>query len=135
MRPLKWLLYEIARHPHVQSRLREELAQLAPEPTFDDFVERAPYLDAVLKESLRLHPPMLELTHVAKKDMIVPLAKPLLTGAMEMMIPRGIVIQIPVNLMQADPDIWGADAAEFKPERWLVSAVAEKLQRNLMAFR
>lgn len=56
------------------------------------------------------------------------------------MIPRGTVINIPVNILQTDPEVWGADAAEFKPERWLKmeddkDAGHFDRQRELFAFR
>ena len=60
----KWVLYELARHPEVQARVREEVIASPAEPSYDDLLERVPYLDAVLKECLRFHPAILELTHV-----------------------------------------------------------------------
>ncbi|KAF8588472.1 cytochrome P450 [Ramaria rubella] len=125
-----WILYELARHPEVQARIREEVTASPAEPSYDDLLERVPYLDAVFKECMRLHPPIPELTHVSAKDAIVPLSKPLPgTTDMHMMIPRGTIINIPVNLLQNDTDVWGPDAAEFRPERWL-HAGSDKTERS-----
>jgi Cytochrome P450 len=60
----QWVLYELARHPEIQARVREEVQASPAEPSYDDLLERVPYLGAVLKECLRLHPAIIELTHV-----------------------------------------------------------------------
>ncbi|KAF8477865.1 cytochrome P450 [Gautieria morchelliformis] len=135
-----WILYELAAHPESQARVREEVTASAAEPSYDALLERVPYLDAVLKECLRLHPAIIELTHVSAKDHVVPLSKPLPgTMAREMVIPRGTVINIPVNILDTDPEVWGADAADFRPERWLEMEADKKeghvaRRKELFAF-
>lgn len=52
---IAWALYELARHPDVARRLREELAALGPSPD-PERVVASPYLGAVCDEVLRLHP-------------------------------------------------------------------------------
>jgi cytochrome P450 len=55
---LSFMMHELARHPEVAERLREEGDEVlggAP-PTVDD-LERMPYLEMVLDEVLRLYPP------------------------------------------------------------------------------
>ncbi|KAG2364252.1 cytochrome P450 [Suillus spraguei] len=59
-----------------------------------------PYLDAVVHEILRLHPPFGEFTRVAVTDDVIPLSE----------------TSTAINRSSA---IWGADAKEFKPDRWL----------------
>jgi cytochrome P450 len=44
-------MYELARHPECQDKLREELEAFQREPTYDDFQTTMPYLDACLKET------------------------------------------------------------------------------------
>lgn len=56
------MLYELAIDPKLQDELREELAT-AGDLTFDDMNTSYPLLDAVLKEVLRMHPPILENHH------------------------------------------------------------------------
>ncbi len=48
---IAYAVWELARYPDKQRRLREELSALPGEPTLKDMQERLPYLDAVLKET------------------------------------------------------------------------------------
>jgi cytochrome P450 len=59
------MLYEIAINPGFQAELREEICKV-PDHSFDDLNCRLPLLDAALKETLRLHPPILENHHEVK---------------------------------------------------------------------
>jgi cytochrome P450 len=49
-------------HPDAQERLRQELLQFSSELTYNELwsTSVAPYLDAVVKETLRLHAPVTE---------------------------------------------------------------------------
>jgi cytochrome P450 len=56
---LTFMMYELARHPEVLSRLQEEQDRVlgdAP-PTIDELERKMPYLNMVLDEVLRLYPP------------------------------------------------------------------------------
>ena len=49
-----WCLYALAQRPEVQARLREELLSVSSDtPTMDELYA-LPFLDAVLKETMRL---------------------------------------------------------------------------------
>lgn len=49
---LGFSIWELARHPEAQARLRKELQEFGnAEPSYDDFQNRLPYLDAVLRET------------------------------------------------------------------------------------
>jgi cytochrome P450 len=55
---LSSLMYELARHPEWQERVREECSGVGVEaPGFDE-LGRLPVVDLVVKETLRLHPPL-----------------------------------------------------------------------------
>ena len=57
----QWVLYEVARHPVLQAELREEVS-IAQDSSLD-VLNKFPLLDAVIQETLRLHPAILENHH------------------------------------------------------------------------
>jgi cytochrome P450 len=52
----------LAQNPDVQSKLRAELVTNFPssDPTWDQLTQELPMLDAVVHETLRLHPSIIE---------------------------------------------------------------------------
>ncbi|KAJ7662013.1 cytochrome P450 [Mycena polygramma] len=121
---LKWALVELSMHIEKQDRLRAELASFsATDPSYDELTNGLPYLDSVIRETLRLHPALGESTRVALQDDVLPLAKPVRTasGALIDRLPirKGAVLMTSVHYTNLSKTIWGEDAAEFKPERWL----------------
>ncbi|KAJ6550845.1 cytochrome P450 [Mycena vulgaris] len=122
---LYWALVELSMHPGKQDRLRAELSSFSTtDPSYDDLTSLAlPYLEAVVREALRLHPILSESPRVALEDDVLPLTKPIRTasGALIDKIPirKGTVLTISLHYTNVAKSIWGPDAAEFKPERWL----------------
>ncbi|KAK7038693.1 hypothetical protein VNI00_010577 [Paramarasmius palmivorus] len=117
-------LYLLASNPLVQTRLRKELAAALQENDGDlayDQLMSLPYLEAVCRETLRLHPPLTRLFRTSLQDAVVPLSKPLPNGMTEIHVPAGANIYVSVLNANRNPDIWGEDAMEWKPERWLES--------------
>jgi cytochrome P450 len=55
--------------------------------------------------------------------MLVPLSKPIIgqngEEIKEVVVPRGTNVMISILGSNTDPDLWGTDAREWKPERWL----------------
>ncbi|PPQ63062.1 hypothetical protein CVT24_005917 [Panaeolus cyanescens] len=118
-----WSLYALATHPEVQSKLRAELLAVnVEEPTMDQ-LNNLPYLDAFIREVLRLFPAIASKIRVAMEDDVLPLSQPIKTkdGYMISRIPvrKGQIVNIPIMSLNRAKSIWGEDACEFKPERWL----------------
>ncbi|KAG1814956.1 cytochrome P450 [Suillus variegatus] len=140
----QWALIELSRHPDVQIRLREELLAFGPDPTYDQLKANLPYLDAVVHETLRLHPPVPESTRLAAADDVIPLSEPVRTMSGNMTdsisIAKGTLITIPIGAINRSSTIWGPHAKEFKPDRWLtedgIGGKAKEVQghRHLLTF-
>ena len=71
-----WTLFALAQAPDVQSKLREELLSVENDSPSMDALAALPYLDAVVKESLRLHAPAPMTDRVAMKDDLIPVGTP-----------------------------------------------------------
>ncbi len=104
---LGWAIYELARHPEVLEKLRAELAPLGPD--FDPSLAlRLPYLDAVCKETVRLHPPLAECARVPMT--------PIQVLGQEIAANQPLVISI-VGIHH-DPHLY-PEPYRFLPERFL----------------
>ncbi|KAJ7693587.1 cytochrome P450 [Mycena rosella] len=126
-----WVLYELAMNTTVQEQLRAEILSLPADPSLDELNTQYPILNSVILETLRLHPAILENHHQAAETTSVPLLNPIPGSSVsQLVIPKGTVLLIPVNVLQMDPEIWGHDAHLFRPERW----ENQQCSRNLFAF-
>ena len=71
-----WCLYALSQAPEIQTKLRDELHTLETEtPTMDE-LNSLPYLDAVVRETLRVHAPVPTTIRVAMKDDVIPVSEP-----------------------------------------------------------
>jgi cytochrome P450 family 110 len=61
---LAWALYELGRHPEITTRLRAELDAAGSEPDPSLILTSMPYLDAIVKETIRLHPILSECARI-----------------------------------------------------------------------
>ena len=61
----QWALIELAKNPDMQTKLRAELLEFGADQTYDQLPSNLPYLDAVVHETFRLHPPITEFTRMA----------------------------------------------------------------------
>jgi cytochrome P450 len=112
LRPLTWIWYLLAMHPHVEARLHAELDRVLGErvPSAEDLPQLV-YLRQVLDETMRLYPPLpLMLRSAAAADTVCGRRVPR----------RSIVAVIPWVVhrhrkLWSDPDRFDAD--RFAPER------------------
>ncbi|KIY51555.1 cytochrome P450 [Fistulina hepatica ATCC 64428] len=114
-------LLELARNQEIQAKLRKEL-QAASDVTYNT-LSKLEYLDAVTKEGLRLHPASPRTDRIATEDDVLPQSKPIVTRLGESIssihIKKGQIVQIPSSVLNTNPEVWGPDAHDFKPERWI----------------
>jgi len=126
---LTFALWELAKHHDLQDKLRAEIKEALAsveargdtDLTANDF-ETMPYLVAITKESLRIHPIAVEVSRTPNKDDMLPLTKPIVgtSGRVytELPISKGTPVVISMFGYNLNPDLWGPDAHEFRPERW-----------------
>ena len=107
-------------HPIIQTRLRDEVRQAIPTEALKDdnfsksldlasILESLPLLNAVSSETLRLYPTVPTTIRRAVRPSSV-LSYPIPTGTDFLIVPFA------VNRL---PQLWGSDADQFKPERWI----------------
>nr|BAK09403.1 cytochrome P450 [Postia placenta] len=118
------ILHNLAQYPEVQGKLRAEVTDAFKEGDLPyDKLIQLPYLDAVCRETLRLYPPVTFSTRVPREDSVLPLSKPMIgvDGSVmsEVPVPEGTLIVLGVLGANTNKARWGADALEWKPERWL----------------
>ncbi|PBK72095.1 cytochrome P450 [Armillaria solidipes] len=140
---LTWALIEMCKNVDIQNKLRTELVQFGnTDPTWEQLNSSFPYLDAVVHEALRTHPPVSETTRVAAEDDILPLTTPVVTKSGEtidsIFVAKGTLLTTPIRTLNRSEEIWGPDAKEFKPERWLEDSAPRakeiKGHRHLLTF-
>ncbi|BGP23308.1 hypothetical protein JCM10295v2_002203 [Rhodotorula toruloides] len=129
---LSWVLWEFACHPKKQAHLRAEVRaarkfaqQVGREELNSDELSGLEYLDAVTREILRLEPPLSSTPRVAQKNDVIPLSVPVKSATDpsqtidHIVVRKGQSISIGVYAANRDKSIFGDDADDFRPERWL----------------
>ncbi|KAI0258946.1 cytochrome P450 [Gloeopeniophorella convolvens] len=144
---LSRILHTLALYPEVQDKLRSELREACEgneELPYDQLIS-LPYMDAVCRETLRLYAPVPGVMRTTRADTVLQLSTPIYDTkgreVRELFIPDDTNVFCQIPNLNRDPLIWGPDAAEWKPERWLLplpESVAEaKIQgvySNTMTF-
>lgn len=70
---MTWAIFGLCEHPEFQTRLREEISPFTGMPSYDE-LNSLPFLDAVVRETLRMYPPFPAVVRVASKDTVLPLS-------------------------------------------------------------
>nr|A0A0S1TP26.1 RecName: Full=Ferruginol synthase; AltName: Full=11-oxomiltiradiene synthase; AltName: Full=Cytochrome P450 76AH24; Short=SpCYP76AH24; AltName: Full=Ferruginol monooxygenase; Short=11-hydroxyferruginol synthase [Salvia pomifera]ALM25796.1 cytochrome P450 76AH24-like protein [Salvia pomifera] len=108
---IEWIMWELVASPEKMAKVKAELKSvMGGEKVVDEsMMPRLPYLQAVVKESMRLHPPgPLLLPRKAESDQVV-------NGYL---IPKGTQVLINAWAMGRDSSLW-KNPDSFEPERFL----------------
>ncbi|KAG0695495.1 cytochrome P450 [Suillus ampliporus] len=127
---LTWMLYELSKHPEDQRRIRDEIkaARANAEARGDadllpSDLSNMAFTNAVIKEALRIHPIVPTLIREADSDDVIPLAQPIETKSgkiiHEIPISKGQGITASICTYNRLPSVWGEDADEWNPNRFL----------------
>ncbi|KAF4248003.1 hypothetical protein CNMCM8980_006467 [Aspergillus fumigatiaffinis] len=116
---LSWTFRLLVRHEQVMIRLREEIASVMGDSTHPtkEQVRKMPYLSCVIKESLRLYPPVPLNNREAIRTTILP------TGGgpdadRPILVRKGKLVVFSQYVNSRKKKIFGPDADCFRPERW-----------------
>ncbi|XP_061992926.1 geraniol 8-hydroxylase-like [Rosa rugosa] len=108
---LEWAMAELLHNPNSLSKAQEELDQMIGKgkPIEESDIARLPYLQAIIKETFRLHPAVpLLLPRKAEIDVEI--------GGY--IVPKGAQVLVNVWAIGRDPGIWD-NPDSFMPERFL----------------
>ena len=116
MASLTAIMFHLVKYPEVLAKLRNEIEMIAQNsvcsaPFSFKQTQAMPYLQAVIKEALRVYPAV-----------GLPLEWEVPVGGVELcgyFFPAGTVVGVNPWVMHYNTSVWGSDAANFRPERWL----------------
>lgn len=105
----------VAQHPDVRAKLQAEQAQLSPEPLSLDSLKQMTYLEQVLREVMRLVPPVgggfrevLEATQISGYQ-----------------IPQGWALLYQINSTHQDPQLY-PNPSQFNPDRFNLDQIQQQ---------
>ncbi|KAJ3631392.1 hypothetical protein MTP99_012521 [Tenebrio molitor] len=120
---MTFALYEIARHPDIQEKLRQEINGMFEKHddqlTYDGIMELT-YMDKVLNETLRKYPPFPMILRKCSKDYTIP--------DTQITLKKGVNVGIPILGLHNDPKYY-PNPEKFDPERF-----SEENKRSRPAF-
>jgi len=121
---LAWTILLLAMHTDWQEEARKEVLSLFghQNPNLDN-IAKLKIMGMIFNETLRLYPPVAGV--VRKLEREVRLGK--------LILPHNLNLFLPILAIHHDPQIWGEDVDEFKPERFS-DGVAEATKNNPAAY-
>jgi len=105
---LTWTCYLLTQHPDVQMKIQEELDNVLGNrlPEYED-LDKLSYLTCVIKEAMRLYPPVPEALRELESDLQIE----------NYFIPKGANLIIPISTLHENEEIW-QEPKKFLPERF-----------------
>lgn len=140
---LQWAIYELSRTPRALAAVRSELDSLLGPETVDpaaicarllshhhDIFPKMRYINAVMKETLRLHPPASTvriaapgtgfMIHVGTGTSPTTHDARQLDNSNKSYLTDGAIMYSCQHIIHRDPAVYGDDADKWIPERWLL---------------
>ncbi|MFM9693160.1 cytochrome P450 [Streptomyces europaeiscabiei] len=124
---LSFALHYLARYPDLAARARAEVDQVwgsAERPGYEQ-VAKLRYVRRVLDEALRLWPTAPAFSREAREDTVLGGVHPMRRGAWALVL---------TAMLHRDPEIWGADAERFDPDRFDAAAVRGRAPHTFKPF-
>lgn len=109
---MQWAMAELLNHPEAFQKVRNEIESVTQNVRLveESDIPNLPYLQAVVKETLRLYPPGPVTTRECRQDCKINCFD----------VPAKTAVAVNLYAIMRDPDSWD-DPNEFRPERFLVS--------------
>ncbi|EIE20661.1 cytochrome P450 [Coccomyxa subellipsoidea C-169] len=116
-----WTLFSVSQNPKVEAKIVEELKsngllatpeKSSPRPIEWDDIPKLTYLNAVIKESMRMYPAGGVATFRTPKG-----TKDVVLGGGRVVVPPGVGLHMPITAVHHSKDLW-EDPEDFKPERF-----------------
>lgn len=129
---LRSMFYYLCKNKRCYEKLREEIDNMDKEGSLSSPItfgeaSRMPYLQACMKEAMRLHPAVGQML-----ERVVPEE-----GAQfgQHWLPPGTIVGINPWVVSRERTVYGEDVDDFRPERWLDATpeAAKYMQRNFLA--
>ncbi|KAA8520262.1 hypothetical protein F0562_014518 [Nyssa sinensis] len=110
---MQWTIAELVNHPHVFQKVREEIELVVGKSRLveESDIPSPPYLQAVVKEALRLYPPGPVTTRECRQHRKI--------QGFDILEKTAVAINL--YAIMRDPELWD-DPDEFRPERFVVSS-------------
>ncbi|WP_328500163.1 cytochrome P450 [Streptomyces sp. NBC_00457] len=124
---LSFALHYLSRHPEVAARARAEVDRVwggSEAPGYDQ-VAKLRYVRRVLDESLRLWPTAPAYAREARQDTVLAGEHPMRRGAWALVL---------TPMLHREPEVWGADAERFDPDRFDATAVRSRPAHTFKPF-
>ncbi|XP_042912209.1 cytochrome P450 3A6 [Parasteatoda tepidariorum] len=109
---LSFTSYLLALHQDIQEKLFQEISDILKKTKGQltyEAVQEMKYLDNVISESLRLYPALVRLERTSAADVKL--------GDTGLIIPKGMLVGIPINAMHRDPTLFN-NPEKFNPDRF-----------------
>ena len=107
---LTWCLFQMARYPEIQSKVREEVMAIIhsdDEEITHDHLEQLVYMHCVINETMRLYPAVMLVGRDAREDNYIK----------DYFFPKGTTVNIHISALHRNPKYWD-NPLEFRPERF-----------------
>ncbi|MFJ5063881.1 cytochrome P450 [Streptomyces nigra] len=124
---LSFALHYLAQHPEIAARARAEVDRVwgGEEAPGYDQVARLRLVRRVLDEALRLWPTAPAFAREAREDTVLGGTHPMRRGAWALVL---------TPMVHRDPEVWGADAERFDPDRFAPQAVRSRAPHTFKPF-
>ncbi|XP_061348879.1 geraniol 8-hydroxylase-like [Gastrolobium bilobum] len=112
---VEWAMAELLRNPNIMSKAKEELEQTIGKGNLvgESDITRLPYLQAIVKETFRLHPAV---------PLLLPRKAEIDVEMHNYTVPKGAQVLVNVWAIGRDPNLW-ENPNLFSPERFLGSEI------------